>query len=140
MVDFRGRMAIRSSEWRQAEDKNSGIEKQSHGWRCVHITLALEVSSKPGPFQIKGAGTQILPFAKRVPPAKIIYTSLRIEGSRSKAATRFHTFRSNQFQMFLTDSFKTPIPMNEANMAHSAVVCTEVNRCSSSWLTYTVLP
>src|SRR6267143_501762 len=69
MVEFRGRVAIRNSERQQADEKNSGIEKQSHWWRCVLITLVFEVSSTPGPFQIKGSGTQILPFAKGVPPA-----------------------------------------------------------------------
>ncbi len=51
MVEFRGRTAIRSSKRQQAEEKNSGIEKQSRRRRRVLITLALEVGSKPGPFQ-----------------------------------------------------------------------------------------
>ena len=46
MAEFRGRMAIRSSGRRRAEEKNS------------HVTFVLEVSSKPGPFQIKGSGTR----------------------------------------------------------------------------------
>ena len=57
MVKIRGRTAIRSSKRRRAEEKNS------------RAPLVLEVGFKPGPFQTKGSGTQILPFAKDVPPA-----------------------------------------------------------------------
>jgi len=49
MVKFRGRTAIRSSERRRAEEKNS------------RVTLVLEVSSKPGPLQSKGSATLIRP-------------------------------------------------------------------------------
>jgi hypothetical protein len=46
MAEFQGRMAISSSERRGAAGKNS------------YVAFVLEVSSKPGPLQIKGSGTR----------------------------------------------------------------------------------
>src|SRR6266478_1164562 len=59
LLGFGSRMAIRSSERRRAEEKNS------------RATLVPAVSSKPGPLQTKGSGTlRPLPGFTCVPPAQ----------------------------------------------------------------------